>query len=365
MKLVEQRAKANRSIASKSSSSASLTNSLIEVPHDDAPDLDKNQSDQQNKVPTSRTLNQTDDLYSEEESDCEIIENVTPLIVLDDDCTTEPQSPASESVASNIVTNSVNLSGHSNAQSSKTDESVEQEQVEPNLGIQSQPEPVTEPLFYIDKNPCTTFEAPIYQVNERVNPKKIGEMSSPIQNIRINGPVNFTNKENEASNVTMFTPDPMLSSTRVDNLFDSLDESAKSSSSNDSPESDNNIHISINSTCETGESRMVTASRNSPKAPEYVLTGIHNNNNIEKSRPNKRKSEKKTEDEPLSKKNTPDVIVLNDTISDTEEDSVVFVSETIERRNRAAILGNTNRHNKALNYISLGNGSGNQKVSEF
>lgn len=364
-KLKKQRSKANRSTALKSLPSTSLENSLIEVPHENVQDLVINQSKPSNTEPTSRTLNQTDDLESEssEGSDCEIIEDVTPVIVLDDDCTTDPISPACESATNNTVTNSVISSEQSEAQS-KIDESDEKEEQEPELESQSPPVPVTEPLFYIDKNPCTHFEAPIYQVNEIAKSKETDDMSSQIRNIRINGPVNFTNKENEASNVTMFTPDPMLSSTRVNNLFDSQDESAKSTSTDDPMSSDNNIHISINSTCETGESRIVTSSRNSPKVPEQALTSIGNNNNIEKSRPNKRKSEKKTEEEPPSKKNTPDIIVLNDTISDTEEDSVVFVSETIERRNRSAILGKANGH-KALDYISLGNVSGNQKVSEL
>lgn len=305
---------------------------------------------------------------SDSESDCEIIESITPLIVLDDDGIPEPKSPVSETVTNSTVTSSECTEIQPSEKSSESDtnptpklDSQPDPEIEPEPEQEPEPRPDPEPpapLFFIDKNPGTDFEAPIYEVNECIRAKDIETMASNVRNIRINGPVNFKNKENEVTNDPIFTPNPLLSSTR---LNDSLDENANNPS-NDSmtSASDTIFQISINSTCETEAKRKVTITR-SPKPAEQALSNIGNNNNIEPSRPNKRKSGKDTPNEPPTKKNnTSNVIVLNDTISDAEEDSVVFVSETIERRNRNAILGRATKH-KALDYISLGNDSSNQQ----
>lgn len=306
------------------------------------------------KVQQTRALEPEQDRSdsSGAESDCEIIENVTPLIVLDDDGLDEPKRSNSETAHSSTNTSSINISESSNVQSSEilneSESNVElnsEPDRPPDPDPEPEPEPEPVPLFFIDKNPGVDFEAPIYEVKEPET------MSARARNIRITGPVKFTNKENEVSDETVFIPNPQLSSTR---LNDSIDENGNTPSN--SMVTDTNLHISINSTC---ESRTVTMTGS--QKSEQALSNIGNTNTIEASRPNKRKSQKQTPDEPPVKKtNTSDVIVLNDTISDTEEDSIVFVSETIEKRNRSAILDRVNK-NKALDYIALGNGSNNRE----
>lgn len=347
----------------------------------------QNSSRRRSKSRKSQNLNPTpyqiDD--SQSESDCEIIENVTPVIILDDDYINEQKSQTCKSgisttVTSNISNDIIETTNTTVSESNQTNKSNQTNETnEPELestldSSSSIPNPSSEPLFYIDKNPCTTFDAPIYQVNI-LKPNQFEEMSSNVRNIRINGPVNFTNKENEATNITIFTPNPMLSSTRVNDLFDGLDKNTSPSSNDEAT----NFHISINSTCEFGASRVVTASRVSPISSDQPLTSIRNNNNIEMERPIKRKAEQNADDEPAlkkstdnviafnksnSKKNTNEIIVLNDTMSDIDEDSVVFVSETIhEKRNRTTIIDQSNKH-KALDYISI-NETNNQKVRHY
>lgn len=309
----------------------------------------------------SNTPNTHSDPFGSE-SDCEIIEDVTPIIVLDDDCTSEShQQTANESIdevnetqqqTENETITSITEINRENPINS-TETTLESSLIETN----TDPEPTA--LFYVDTNPSTNCEAPIYEINPELKTNSNENMSSMNgRNIRVNGPVCFTNKENQALDETLFNPNPLLSSTL---LYDSITGSSDDSSSKDQ----SNLHITINSTCETGTLRSVTASSSSPSTSAEKLANISNNNNIYERRPNKRKAPKDVTEEPPAKKNLSDVIVLCDTISDAEDEgSVVFVSETVQKRNRN--LGS--KKEKARDFISLRNDTANRtqnKVSTF
>lgn len=241
-------------------------------------------------------------------------------------------------------------------------------------------------MFFVDNKPSTNFTPPIYDIDTKVKPN---EVMSQVRNIRISGPVSFTKKDNQnrVAHEVIFAPDPMLSSTR---LNDSLDENAHIlTDHNDTmPPA---IHISIDSSCESGATRKVTVNRASPKSslPKMIVTTknvINNNNNnsindndssattntntknpVVTPKAAKRKADSSTGSvEPPKKKNTSDVIVLDDTILDVDkidDDSVVFVSETMVTPMQHQILARSCKK-KAANYIPInGNSSQQQSVS--
>lgn len=218
------------------------------------------------------------------------------------------------------------------------------------------------PLFFVDNTPSTDFTPPIYDIDAKANPN---EIMSQVRNIRISGPVSFTNKENHTVH-ELFTPDPMLSSTR---LNDSIEENGHILV--DHNVSVPMIHISIDSSCETGATRKITVTdQASPNSSPKVTINTKNNNNNTKNknkpvnmpRASKRKADNNVGgEEPPQKKNASDVIVLDDTILDVDQeddDSVIFVCsekgkphEIVTRRNRK----------KAANYIPINGNSNNQQ----
>lgn len=229
------------------------------------------------------------------------------------------------------------------------------------------------PLFFLDNTPSTDFTPPIYDIDTKANPN---EIMSQVRNIRISGPVSFTNKENHATNEPIFTPDPLLSSTR---LNDTAEE-------NGHILVDHNIsipmiHISIDSSCETGAKRKITVTdQASPKpscSPKVTISTTNDNNNNSKNknksvnmpRASKRKADNNVggEEQPPQKKNTSEVIVLDDTIldvdKDDDDDSVIFVCT--EKQKPHEIAAGRNRK-KAANYIPInGNSSNQQSVSIY
>lgn len=226
---------------------------------------------------------------------------------------------------------------------------------------------------------------------------------SQVRNIRISGPVSFTNKENHTTHEPIFTPDPLLSSTLLNNSIED-----NSHILVDHNVSIPMITISIDSSCETGASRKITVDRtspkpsspkppppkpSSPKSPKLViavnkpaspklattvnrpsspkppkppkLTITTNNNNnysknnnkpVEKSKARKRKADTDVViEQPPEKKNASDVIVVDDTILDVDQDdddSVIFVSSVPAGHSKP----------KAANFIPI-NGSSSKRQS--
>lgn len=249
---------------------------------------------------------------SESESDCEIIEQVTPVIVLDDDFVDDK-------------------SEHSGSNTDPTSQTINSSQTTE----QSTQIFETTPLFFVDKNPGTNFETPIYELNSVTKP-----------NMAQNFQITFHNQENDANLDNSFAPNPILSSTRLNVSCDDPETSASNTSSDKAESKATNLCISINSTNDA--SRCVSLSKSPPiVAPAKLTNG--STNCFPQSM--KRKAQNETEDEPSLKRKqceSSDVIVLNDTISDDE--SVVFVSETLEHQSR-------NRFNmfrdRAADFISL------------
>lgn len=310
-----------------------------------------------------RTLEQTPPLDvvdgyqsdSESESDCEIIEVDTPVIVLDDDCASEPNQvdqPISEGIEQST---SVDESGHKTGETQTGSETVTstvcnddsvKSTADSSIEVGTPDEPVQ--LFFVDKNPNTNFEAPIYDLAATQKTNTNGIMTSTPKNFRITFTNTSTNFERS------FASNPLLSSTRLNGSVDDGSggaSSASSSTSNSNPNTATNFHISINSTCENGSTRMVSVNKKVPTAKEPPNNSNSDGKSNEKNS-RKRKIEKENREEPPSKKSSTDVIVLNDTISD--EDSVIFVSETANVQKRTRIAGNSpNYSGKAADFISL------------
>lgn len=246
--------------------------------------------------------------------------------------------------------------------------------------------PKAEPkfLFVVDNKPSTHFTPPIYDIDTQAKPN---EIMPQLRNIRVNGPVDFTNKENQnrVAHGPIFAPDPMLSSTLLNDSLEVNDHIL--ADQNDSKPTA--IQISINSSCESGASRKVTYNRSSPKAsiPKIPRITFNSNNNngssksnnnnspskpitstpirpVPTSRPTKRKADNSSANvKPAKKKNVSDVIVLDDTTLDVDQaddDSVVFVSETMVSSKQHAMLARSPRQ-RAANYIPIGENSSTRK----
>lgn len=372
--------------------------------------------------------------YSDSDSDCEIIELETPIIEIDIDineyCANEAIESSTQTKTIGTVENALIETACASDPSNETaiesnaqcivsfDSTAGSTEIEPTSDevncISKSKSPETTKLFFIDKNPATCFEAPIYEIN-----------SAPITNTNLNMAQNFRitvqNKENNANFENSFAPNPLLSSTRLNISCDAVEESSGSSSNNDlTQKQPENLHISINSTCENGSERCVSVPKSSPVANltkwQQVIanringvttygsgeratngnsdgntnkngksdsdkndknnntgsnsTAINSHNKINNiggitntnstsnntsSTPKwstKRKASIEFRHEPPSKRShseSSDVIILNDSIND-EDDSVVFVSETLDHqnRNRASLA-------RAANYIAFVN----------
>lgn len=370
--------------------------------------------------------------YSECDSDCEIIEQETPIIEIDidEECANEATESSTQTKTNETVTSAVNetncasdssneIAIESNAQCIVSFESTATStETEPTSlvsdeinSIQKSKSPEPTELFFIDKNPATCFEAPLYEI-----------YSAPITNTDQNMAQNFritVQNEKIANLENSFTPNPLLSSTHLNMSCDAIEESSGNSSNNEATQKQpENFHISINSTCENGPERSVIVSKSSPVAKltkwqqvnanrnngnttygsgQMVANGSSNHNTNKNDKNNgdkndknnnpgsnstainnhnksnnigsvssesnsihnkssppklaaKRKASIESRDEPPSKRShseSSDVIILNDSIND-EDDSVVFVSETLDHqnRNRAALT-------RAANYIAF------------
>lgn len=310
------------------------------------------------KSQSIKTITDSQLTVSGDDSDCEIIENITPVIVLDDECTNEIKdtSTLNETNQTNItqqieanetVTSTTDTICDSTIKSTETTQDIF---VESNQSIETEKEPELEQLFFIDKNPGTEFTAPIYEINTQ-------PISICTENMAKNIKITFANKENHEHLDTSFAPNPLLSSTLMD-LDAPMEENVTVSSSNESVTQPTNFCISINSTCDDNSSRHVSVSRKTSP-----VAAVSNNNNSNESRSNnnsskgiKRKALTENHDEPPSKKNhseSSDVILVNDNLSD--DDSVIFVSEDIDKRKKNRFV--------ALDFLPLTNGKGNPKKS--
>lgn len=300
----------------------------------------------------------TNGYESDTESDCEIIEVDNPIIVLDDDCVNEPDQE-NESANENFEQITVNESSAPANAPEDTVATISDSTVQ-NSVIEEETPPEPVPLFFIDKDPNTNCTAPIYEIAPVKEVTNNNNMA--FKNFRIT----FANNgANNAANLP-FTPNPLLSSTRLNESMD--DSGASGISNNDSFSASGsgsgsassstpikNFHISINSTIENTPKRtVITATKAAQKQQsDNADAGI-----VTKSR--KRKLQKENREEPPSKKSSTDVIVLNDTISD--EDSVIFVSETANAQKRNRISGNGQGYSgKAADFISLRNDTASQR----
>lgn len=320
--------------------------------------------------------------YSDAESDCEIIEQETPIIEIDidDDCADEPieLNTQNETITTEQVVVEAACTSDpsnetttiSNTQHNTSIDSNAPTEEEISCKITTEPNsrsPEPDALFFVDKNPTTHFEAPIYEIIS--GPSTHSNQNMP-QNFRITVP----NKENNANLENSFAPNPLLSSTRLNISCHDVEESTGSSSNNDSTQQQpTNFQISVNSNSE----RRVDIGKLSPIVSNAKASNVKDNGNGDGKNYNtkdnnnkannniapkaiKRKAENNAREEPLSKRShseLSDVIVLNDTAADEEEDSVVFVSETIDHQNRNRIAlarGNAVR-GRAADFISLRN----------
>ncbi|XP_031620950.1 NEDD4-binding protein 1-like [Contarinia nasturtii] len=311
--------------------------------------------------------NRNENSNSHSESDCEIIEQVTPLIVLDDDFINESseqsarpniQNETSETIKSTV--NSIDASDINGTvivvpnQTPNKNNSLSSNEVTTESNLQP-PEEI--PWFFEDKTPgCTDSEAPIYEINCASSTNNYQNMAKKIQ-------ITFQNKENNVNFDNSFAPNPLLSSTHLNGSCDEM-EASPENLSNDTcaPSQANNLCITINSTGVNDISRQVSIGKTSPIASETAKSQMINASLENAQKMNKRKASNEIEkNEPALKRsrNEPsDVIVVNDTISD-EDDSVVFVSETLDHQNR-------NRINllRAKNFISLSGDNSNRNGSK-
>lgn len=316
-------------------------------------------------------------------SDCEIIEQVTPVIVLDDDCLTETTHPDAENETIKNTSNSSsdtvitvpnqtvneNDSSTSNELNVPTEEEHTTKPTEVLIQVKTTSTATTQsnsnspediPWFFVDKTPGNNTEAPIYEIN---CPPSTSNNPNMAKNIRIT----IQNKENDVNIDNSFAPNPLLSSTRLNETIDETEESAEKAS-NDAVAAPSNFCISINSTGVDDKSRRVSVGKSASKPINFQMANA-NRNNAQNGNKRKASNENATEgDEPSSKRRShnrsSDVIVLNDTMSgedenEDEDDSVVFVSETMDHQNQNRI----NLLRRQNDFISVYNASSNRKSS--
>lgn len=374
------------------------------------------------------------DFTDSDSDDCEIIEQETPLIEIDDEASLDSSSSSEGEQIVEETTENLDTKP-------KTPEPPKLSEIgDTVLGDSNLPtvtevivngtsgdidlSPKTpEPLFFVDRNPATDIElvAPIYDIKS-IPSTNLGTNTD--QNMAQNFRITVRNKENDANLDNSFVPPH--SSTRLNISCSDIVESTCSSSDNDTaPLAPTNFHISINSTGENETARQVFVGNTSPIASEaraingngnggaksddgnknnnnngrrpgsgraspivFDLVGDNGNGNsysVKQSNNNgikgnsnsnnknappkaiKRKADNVVQQAPPTKRNTSessDVIILNDTITD-EEDSVVFVSETLDHQNRhrVALARGNAAHGRAGDFISLRNTNANHKTN--
>lgn len=247
-------------------------------------------------------------------SDCEIIEQVTPLIVLDDELTNTEIENQPNSTEENCI--------------------VLEDTVINNNAIQGDPVTVVEDhsLFFIDNVPNARFKTPIYNI-EKVNGRPIESIKEtiPVNNHPAEKEHTTMSKQNSANNnspsicppkercdslvnETEFKPDPQLSSTQFEIVPDSLDDSINIQ------ESVLTVNSSTNET--TNENATLVCTVTSITRPN--TSNVDTNSTM----PVKRKALGENQsDEPAAKRKK-DVVVVEEIVSD-DDDAVVFVSETL------------------------------------
>lgn len=284
-------------------------------------------------------------------SDCEIVEQLPEtIIVLEDE---DIEHSANDSVSTTNQIDEISTSS-SNA--------IQQAVETPNL-----------PLFFEDKAPTSDFVVPIYDIGKSISiqenkrPTKTTKSTNSIETLTnkvatgdnriIEYSVvqsNKTDKQNtqNTSDSCQYLDEsrsefePVLSSTRLPsssiNLENSFDNSGDSSKMN--------FIISVQTSSDKNETiRTVTNSSNNSILTEKQTDSINENSMpaefiaIDTSASKKRKAERELRSEQDAKR-LKDIIVINDTVSDTEyqsdgdENSVVFVSETMNRPSKSNVI---------------------------
>lgn len=292
-------------------------------------------------------------------SDCEIIEQVTPLIVIDDDITqSEPiERPAEENCITVDDTNIVN--------DSKNDT---------NEGASSEPE--VDILFFEDTVPSANFVTPAYDVEEKALgygftkpvpvsiPKKssssnVKESSqskamepsqSNSENIQTVVRAHLPEGNNEAAiSRREFRPDPKLSSTQIDiPMFDL----------NDSSTIEENViplNTSINNNDTANASVRCTTTITQTETPsadlQLSVSGERSADNQNSPSSMQRKLLGHDESVGPRRKEAKGVVTIDDHDEDDneddqiddEDDSIVFVSETIDHSARNQIARKTSQ----------------------
>lgn len=266
---------------------------------------------------------------SESISDCEIVEEPTPLIVLDDEFgEVDNDKPGGQNNENDGI-------GASN-------------------GVETSPTSITE-LFYEDKEPTSNFVVPIYNINDSSlvqekpqPPQKVNEKPIVTQlgnmNIRVTKSVHpntqrdidaTTAASNANETLSEFQQDNLLSSTRIEEPNSSLDNSSNLSKTN--------LIISIQSNSTNSETTRTVISSSDTVTKDKQINGgdlqAHTSpvnqpstsaSAANKSTGLKRKAETPPNSESATKRSRNVVVIDSDmeNDSDIEEDSVVFVSET-------------------------------------
>lgn len=266
-----------------------------------------------NSIKQSKPIQEADSI-----SDCEIIEQFTPLIILDDELT------------------NTDIENHPNP----TEEScIVLEDTVINNATQDDPVAVVEvedhSLFFVDNVPSARFKTPIYSI-EKINGQPIVTITktTPINNHPAEKEQTIISKQNKINNnfpstgppkkrcdslvnETEFQPDPQLSSTQFEIIPISLDDSVNTQES----------VLTLNSTTNE-KSQSVTSS----------TSNVETNSTM----PVKRKALGENQcDEPATKR-TKDVVAVDECVSD-DDDAVVFVSETLNFDRPSSVRLQNNR----------------------
>lgn len=291
---------------------------------------------QKKSINRSKPIHEADSI-----SDCEIIEQVTPLIILDDELTnTEIENHPNQIEENCIVLEDTVI------KNTPLDDPVAVFEVEDNS------------LFFIDNVPNAKFKTPIYSI-EKVN-------GQPIEPIKDTIPVNIhpvekeqtimskENKENDNSlstcapkercdnlgNETEFQPDPQLSSTQFEIVTDLLDDSINTQESVLTLNSSTNENSEgLTSVC------TVTSITNQLDNTRPSTSNVDTNSTM----PVKRKALGENQsDEPITKR-TKNVVAVDEIVSD-DDDAVVFVSETLNFDRPSTVDIQSNRVCKVISF---------------
>lgn len=267
----------------------------------------RNKRKQKNSINQSKPIEEADSI-----SDCEIIEQVTPFIILDDELSnTEIENHPNPTEESCIVLEDTVIND------ATQDEPVAVVEVEDHS------------LFFIDNIPNARFKTPIYSI-EKIN-------GQPIETIKDTTPVNNNPSEIEQTrmskqnnyndnfpstcppkkrcgrliNETEFQPNPQLSSTQFEIIPNLLDDSQESI-------------LMLNSSTNENSQSVTSVGSNQLNNIRLSTSNVETNSTI----PVKRKALGENQSDEPATKRTKDVVVVDEYIPD-DDNSVVFVSETL------------------------------------